>query len=424
MEDIENSHSLAAADRTEERQWRKLRRLLRLAYDRVPFYQNRFRSIGAEPEDIKTPQDFERFPILSRKDILDHVGELLAYPREKLIRGCTSGSTSRTLMIYTKKSDRGYRHAAWRRAEGWIGANFLWPSCEIGISSVTSNVPEKFGRWRRFIQPHYRYSFQPLTLEDVERLLRDLAIIRPRRVHAFPSYLRPLAQAMLERGIALEPAPLVLTGVGELCSEEEQRIIEKGFGAPYYDFYASRENTMMAAQCRSRQGYHVLTGHVYLEILQHNGCPAPPDRPGRVVVTDLDSLGMLYVRYENEDIAAWSGRQCACGRTEPILEKIHGRFLDTLIDRNGAVCLGSSTIKPLRAVLDENHVRQFQFRQTLAGRLEILTVPGLLWAPGDGRQIAAVLEQELGGNMEIVVHNVDRIDPEPSGKTRLVIGMG
>jgi len=45
---------------------RKLRRLLRYAYDRVPFYRKRFRSVNLAPEDIKNVDDLRRLPTITR----------------------------------------------------------------------------------------------------------------------------------------------------------------------------------------------------------------------------------------------------------------------------------------------------------------------------------------------------------------------
>jgi len=403
----------------EERQWRKIKRLLHFAYERVPFYRKRFNEMGAEPADFKSSADLLRFPLLTRSEVLAHVEEMLAEPKEKLIRGHSGGSTGIPLIIYRRKNDSRYRHALWRQVDGWVGANFLWPSMEIGTSSVTCNVPKDIGPWRRIVQPHYRYAFSRITEADVERVIKELAVIKPRRIHGFPSYLRPLALALSEKGSSPFPPPHMLTGVGEMLADEGRTLLQEAFGAPFYNRYASRENTMMAAECRLRCGYHVLTNHVYLEILV-DGRLTPSGQPGSVVVTDLDSMGMVYIRYQNEDIASWAGHPCPCGRKEPLLMGILGRFTDALIDCDGSIHLGSAMVRPLREAVNERHIQLLQLLQNTEGKLEVLVVPGPDWEIEDPSLVETVLAREFRGRMAISIRTVPRIAPDPSGKTRLV----
>jgi phenylacetate-CoA ligase len=49
--------------------WQKLKKLLEHAYGKVPFYRQRFQEMGLTPQDIQTPDDFCRFPILTKNDI-------------------------------------------------------------------------------------------------------------------------------------------------------------------------------------------------------------------------------------------------------------------------------------------------------------------------------------------------------------------
>src|SRR4051812_46753003 len=59
-----------SADRLLEQQRDDLQRLLRHAFDTVPFYRERFRAAGAAPEDFRNLDDLRRLPPLTRQDII------------------------------------------------------------------------------------------------------------------------------------------------------------------------------------------------------------------------------------------------------------------------------------------------------------------------------------------------------------------
>ena len=64
-----------------ELQERKLRRVVRHAYERVPFYRERFRHAGIHPEDIRTLEDLRCIPVTTKRDLQ------LAGPERTLAEG-------------------------------------------------------------------------------------------------------------------------------------------------------------------------------------------------------------------------------------------------------------------------------------------------------------------------------------------------
>src|SRR5579883_1948361 len=59
-------------------QWRRLRTLLTHAYETVPYYRAAFDDLGACPEDIQTPEDFARLPVLEKATIREHKDRLVS----------------------------------------------------------------------------------------------------------------------------------------------------------------------------------------------------------------------------------------------------------------------------------------------------------------------------------------------------------
>ena len=87
-------------------QLERLKWVLRYAYERVPFYKERFDKAGVNPDRVKCLSDIEYFPYTTKDDLRDNYPlGLSAVPRAELVRiHGTSGTTGRpTLIGYTKR---------------------------------------------------------------------------------------------------------------------------------------------------------------------------------------------------------------------------------------------------------------------------------------------------------------------------------
>ena len=60
-------------DNLKELQWQRFQHLLKHAYSNCSFYTKRFDQANLKPEDIKTPDDLIKIPILTKKDIQDNL---------------------------------------------------------------------------------------------------------------------------------------------------------------------------------------------------------------------------------------------------------------------------------------------------------------------------------------------------------------
>ena len=120
-------------DRILDFQWQELRKLLRYAFDSVPFYQEKYRAAGACFDDIRSWDDFARLPTLSREEITQHRDRLYSRndPR-KLIAHATGGSSGVPLRFYITRPSFEWRCAVSERAYSWTGADlgertlYLW----------------------------------------------------------------------------------------------------------------------------------------------------------------------------------------------------------------------------------------------------------------------------------------------------------
>jgi len=98
---------------------RKLRSLVRHAYETVPFYKEWFDRAAVRPQAIRTVEDLPMLPVLSKGD-MQAAGALsltsTAFPSTSLTSALTSGSTGRPLTI---RYDRPWRSVQRALARVW-----------------------------------------------------------------------------------------------------------------------------------------------------------------------------------------------------------------------------------------------------------------------------------------------------------------
>ena len=92
-------------EKLEEYQMRELEKLLKHAYENVPYYRRLFNERGLKPKDIQNLNDFKKLPYLTKEIIRDNLKDLVAqnYSKLKLQYGTTGGSTGIPMGFYSEK---------------------------------------------------------------------------------------------------------------------------------------------------------------------------------------------------------------------------------------------------------------------------------------------------------------------------------
>jgi phenylacetate-CoA ligase len=82
-------------------QFKKLKAIMKYAYDYAPFYHRLFRSAGIKPEDVKSHGDLVKIPLVSKQDVRENYQDFIArgLDASKLPLSFTSGSTGIPLKI-------------------------------------------------------------------------------------------------------------------------------------------------------------------------------------------------------------------------------------------------------------------------------------------------------------------------------------
>ena len=85
-------------------QLKRLKEIVKYAYENVPFYKKKYDEAGVKPSDIKTLKDIEKLPFVTKADLRDNYPYgFLSVPLSKMARIHASSGTSGkpTVVAYT-----------------------------------------------------------------------------------------------------------------------------------------------------------------------------------------------------------------------------------------------------------------------------------------------------------------------------------
>ena len=90
--------------------------------------------------------------------------------------------------------------------------------------------------------------------------------------------------------------------------------------------YGTNESGMMAAECPFQNGFHIFEDGYLLEIGDaETGKPVPHGDRGNIYITCLYKYAAPVIRFNSNDVSAYSVDACPCGGTHRRLQGIFGR---------------------------------------------------------------------------------------------------
>jgi phenylacetate-CoA ligase len=402
-----------------EKQWTRLKSLLKFVYENNNFYRSRFEIHGFGPRDIITLEDIRKIPKLTKREIQAQYADMIStgYTADDLLRFKTGGSTGKSLEIYITEECSERRNACAQRHDRWSGWEIGEPVGAVwGNPDIPYNMKGKLRNW--LLKPYIYLDTMHVTDESVQEFASSWGRRRPTLLfgHAHSLYL--LAQYIRKLEItAIRPKAIISTSMMLLPNERE--VIEKVFDVKVFDRYGCEEVSLIASECEKHEGMHLNIEHLFIEFLGEDGHPVRAGEPGRIVVTDLMNYAMPFIRYEVEDIGVPIDAKCSCGRGLPLMASVTGRFADFLIKADGTRIAGVSLIENTLTKIPG--IDQMQIIQENFQNISIHVVPGTSFSQTTSDALIAYFHDTFGKETEIIVELVEEISPERSGKYRFSI---
>lgn len=413
----------------EAAQLKKFRRLVSFAQRHSPYYRSIIEKHGIDPATC-VPTDF---PVLTKNDVIAHFDDIVTD------RGITREGVAQFLERSADPSDlfKGSYHVLHTSGTSGTVGYFVF-SHEAWIKGASHVVRAAPLRWRRrtaFVaatRGHFAGASLMLTGNqgsngfffdvrtfDVGRpmpeIIAELNQFQPHSLSGYAAILKVLAEAQ-ERG-DLRIKPEHIGNGGEPLLPEVKVYLERIFGVPVLNAYASSEHLYMGMTLPGSDGMCLLEDDLIFEI-----------QPDHTCVTNLFNDTMPLIRYRMDDVLV---PDTGGLRRYPFtkVKEIVGRYEDALVftNRHGEddfihpIVIVELIVKGLNAwqiVLESR--TSFRFRARFDAGLtatEYQETRNLI-----REKVHAILAGKEMSNVRFEIEEVTslKIDPH-SGKFRLVV---
>lgn len=323
-----------------ELQLERLRRQLAYLSSRSPFYREKLRSAGMEPDDLRGLDDLGAIPPTTKDELRAHNREVACAPDEDIVDiGATTGTTGEAVILPTTQNDwdelvellmRGMHGLGVQKSDVFqvavafdqlfsLGAPLDDALKNLGVTVVRTGP----GNRRRQVE-----------------LMRRLGTTC---IMATPDFMLLLAEEARELGhepredFCLRMGVFIGHGLytADWRPNALNRRVAEAWDIEVYSDYGSMEMLAGLIECAEHGGHHVPADQLLVEVIDPDtGKPLPPGEPGELVATHLGRTGTPLLRFRQGDITTIQTEPCRCGRTTPRVMAVLDR-LDHMLKIKG-----------------------------------------------------------------------------------------
>lgn len=400
-----------------EYQNQKLRWLIRLASQNVPYYRSLFKKEKINIDEIKSFRDLGQIPLLNKETLRAKPQSLINpnYKQNKLHSISTSGTTGTPLKMYFNSKARQLNYAFYNRFLESAGVNFNGGRATFGGRIIVSNKQKAPPFWRySYFQKNLLFSSYHITDKNIPFYINQLKRYNPEYIETYPSSIFAIAKFMIDNNISGKGITNAIITSAECLFNNQRKIIESVFNVPVIDQYGSAEMCVFIGQC-GVGCYHINMDYGVVEFLRPDGTQAKEGEEAEIVCTGFINPAMPLIRYRIGDRGILSKKACSCGSPFPVVEKILGRMDDVIITPDGR------KVSRFGPVLYGLPVKEVQYVQESAGTLDIYIVKGNTYTEDVEQQIEKELIKRLGDRISFRFNYVDKIPRSSGGKLQTII---
>jgi phenylacetate-CoA ligase len=410
-------------------QLKKLKDLINYSYQNVPFYKKLWDSQNINI-DIQNLGDLSLFPIVDKKmlqqAIIDNeisVEFVNKLNTEEIVWQVTTGSSGTPFKFPVDIESENHKNALRRRIYRWYGLGYDVKWVKLWRGSYQKTFLQRIREYATgcYTLCIYDPEFSKETLLSEYRikiLIQEMNVIQPQIIDGFVSSLVEFSKYIKNNTITLSFKPYAIVTGAELLTIEDRQLIESAFVCNIYNRYGSTENSIIAHECleqsKKEHRLHIQEDRLIVEIVNEEN--KLTENVGQLIITDLTSKAMPFIRYRNGDLAKFSENlMCNCGRSFKQIEDIQGRINDFFLLPNG----GKITSHLFQNILKKcEGLDQYQVVQISLNAFDINWVQNkMIFNPEDFEKTKYQIEKMLEGCI-VTWNKVDNILPGPGGKLR------
>jgi phenylacetate-CoA ligase len=318
----------------------RLQQVMRYAWELAPFYRRKWSEAGLEPGDIRSFEDFERVPVVTKAELreaqarAEPFGDYLCVgPGEVFHVHGTSGTTGRPTAFGISRPDWEAIANAHARVMWGMG---IRPRDSVFIGSFFSLY---MGSWGALIGAERLgarvFPFGAGVPGQTQRAVDWIRQMRPTCFYGTPSYALHLAEVAGEMGVdprAFGLRVLFVSGEpgGSIPTIRER--VQELYGGRLLDCGSMAEVSpwMSLGEAEGSGGMLCWQDIVYTEVCDpETRRRVPYGSEGTPIYTHLERESQPMIRLLSNDLTRWEAPPAGCGRTYPRLPRgIYGRIDD------------------------------------------------------------------------------------------------
>jgi len=203
----------------------------------------------------------------------------------------------------------------------------------------------------------------------------------------------------------------------EVLFPHQRELISDTLNCPVANGYGGRDSGFISHEC-PQGGMHIMADAMIVEIVDDQGRALPPGTVGQIVVTDLYSHEVPFLRYVTGDLGSIAEERCRCGRALPMLQSIEGRSNDSIVTPDGRTMNALAMVYPLREL---SGIEQFRLCQQAPARFNVQIVRNGEFTPDAEERLRQRWTQLFRCSLEITFEYVASLPRDKSGKLRHVV---
>lgn len=329
MADEDVAHTIAT---------RRLRRTVRLALERTPYYRALAERLPDAAHLHRSVSDTDPYalPVTAKRALRADPNAFVAAGATPAFLALTTGTSGAPAGVWF--SDHEIELAAAlsalafvQRGMGTAGSNHVYATTVSSRAALSLAVTHR-------AMALARVGFVQLGIVDPATALGRLTAAAGRErpvthLAAYPSYLAQLAAVARARGLGPEAFALqeIHCG-GEILTDVARARAEDVFGAPVVEAYSMTEIAPVAGGVCTAGHLHIARDQGLVEVLDPDGDPVPPGAIGTLVVTPYAPYRdtSFVLRYDTGDLvrrlSADASDEVACElRAIPATSRVLGR---------------------------------------------------------------------------------------------------
>ncbi|MGM0453073.1 MAG: phenylacetate--CoA ligase family protein [Thermodesulfobacteriota bacterium] len=315
-----------------------LQTTLNRVFKNVRHYRKVFRQIDFMPEDLRSIDEFQRLPFLTRRDLSQNYPyDMFAVPLREVVRLHTTAFNFEEPVVvgYTANDMKNWAELTARN----LAAVGVTKDDVLQIALTFGSMSGPFG-----IQAGAELigaSVIPISAGKLREQVKIMRDFKTTVLVSTPTAALGLIRAMEAQEI--DPHGLTLkSGVfgAEPWGETTREAIESRLYITATDTYGLTEvfGPGAAWECPAKKGLHVAEDHFIAEIIDPVTLePLPPGAEGELVLTTIGKEAFPLIRFRTGDVSTIDYLPCDCGRTHCRISRLFKRCDDVLVVRGTSV---------------------------------------------------------------------------------------